>query len=573
MLEKRPLLTSWGFPIPYWEGAKDETEAGTSSNPNFVNINRTNDLIIAILNMLCARSSGRKCRSVAERGIEFVAPTSRAISVDPICCLQILHNPIDAVKASHLTKAQLSPPGSSLPFRTVWTDPPKGKEGSPSFYDLTVEEYALKPMTHLTMRHFLDTGRDANVQQTKLLESAAFMCNELPIRLARRLLDLQLLPFIVVTNPHIKRVYEAHWHAFNTLRNHPIPRNSLENEEFTALLRRLVDEHAPMLDLLAMGMREIRRKPLIGSRLALDGFLESMLRSRISRRVLAEQHINLTNRRPGYVGVINLHADLAESVDFARVRCRQVCLEHYGIAPEVVISGNVHLRVPYIEAHLDYMLYELLKNSMRAVVERHVMRPISTNTLGQRSGGSHRNRDDDNDDHDNTNHVSDGGGGSDDGNDAYSAALLYPPESALPPIHVRICEGTGDTVTLRISDQGGGILPEHVDKIWEFGWTDLVERYHQGDFNEEGNPVNLVTSDSHDRPVEGKMMLFPSDISMMTLHENRSIFSSIRRRLKMCMVVPENICISVYFGVFMMVFWLCFTRLLALFCDARSRSG
>ena len=36
--------------------------------------------------------------------------------------------------------------------------------------------------------------------------------------------------------------------------------------------------------------------------LQLDGFLENMLRSRISRRVMAEQHINLTHQRPGYIG-------------------------------------------------------------------------------------------------------------------------------------------------------------------------------------------------------------------------------------------------------------------------------
>lgn len=34
----------------------------------------------------------------------------------------------------------------------------------------------------------------------------------------------------------------------------------------------------------------------------LDGFLENMLRSRISRRVMAEQHITLTSQRPGYIG-------------------------------------------------------------------------------------------------------------------------------------------------------------------------------------------------------------------------------------------------------------------------------
>jgi [3-methyl-2-oxobutanoate dehydrogenase (acetyl-transferring)] kinase len=44
---------------------------------------------------------------------------------------------------------------------------------------------------------------------------------QLPKRLARRLMDLQFLPYIVVTNPHIKRVYDAYHHAFNTLRSMP----------------------------------------------------------------------------------------------------------------------------------------------------------------------------------------------------------------------------------------------------------------------------------------------------------------------------------------------------------------
>jgi hypothetical protein len=44
---------------------------------------------------------------------------------------------------------------------------------------------------------------------------------ELPRRLARRLLDLQLLPHIVVTNPHVTRVYHSYYHAFEVLRQLP----------------------------------------------------------------------------------------------------------------------------------------------------------------------------------------------------------------------------------------------------------------------------------------------------------------------------------------------------------------
>lgn len=44
----------------------------------------------------------------------------------------------------------------------------------------------------------------------------------------------------------------------------------------------------------------------------------------------------------------------------------QVCMEAYGIAPEVLVAGDLSARLPYLPSHLDYMLYELLKNSMRA---------------------------------------------------------------------------------------------------------------------------------------------------------------------------------------------------------------
>lgn len=66
---------------------------------------------------------------------------------------------------------------------------------------------------------------------------------QLPKRLARRLMDLQFLPYIVVTNPHIKRVYDSYQHAFETLHNLPQVRTVEQNAEFTTLLKRLVDEH------------------------------------------------------------------------------------------------------------------------------------------------------------------------------------------------------------------------------------------------------------------------------------------------------------------------------------------
>ncbi|EFN56714.1 hypothetical protein CHLNCDRAFT_21859, partial [Chlorella variabilis] len=298
-----------------------------------------------------------------------------------------------------------------------------------SFYDNVVETWATKPVRKLTLQKLLNFGRDAWYDHSRVLDSARFVQQELPKRLARRLMDLQLLPFIVVHNPNIKKVYNAYYHGFTTLRDLDPISDMQRNDHFVKLLRRLVDEHSPMLDALAQGLREVRSKPI------LDGFLENMLRSRISRRVMAEQHINLTHQRPGYIGIVCTHLNLADAVDFAATRCKQAFVEHYGVAPDVFVSGDTSLTIPYIPAHLDYMLYELLKNSARAVVEHHL--GAVRHSLSDPHAAHRR--------------------------------------AKLPPIHVRLCGGSHE-VTIRLSDQGGGIDAADTEAVWQFGFTTTSRR-------------------------------------------------------------------------------------------------
>merc|ERR1712190_498882 len=89
----------------------------------------------------------------------------------------------------------------------------------------------------------------------------------------------------------------------------------------------------------------------------------------------------------------------------------------------------------YVPMHLHYMLTEVLKNACRAVVERH-------------------------------------GHGFDD---------------PLPPVRCQIVHGYED-VTIRISEEGGGISRSQMDNIWKFmystyrksPWATLARRSRQG---------------------------------------------------------------------------------------------
>ncbi|KAL1698935.1 branched-chain alpha-ketoacid dehydrogenase [Schizophyllum commune] len=279
-----------------------------------------------------------------------------------------------------------------------------------------LEAYASKETKRLTLRQLVFFGRSMNTE--RLLTSANYVRTELPVRIAHRIRDLQALPYVVVTQEGIARVYEAcpsprrslsHSPNGRRFRKYP-PINTLEeNNEFCRFLAGLLNDHATVIPLLSLGLS--LSSPYMSPD-ALDAFMKRMLVSRISRRVLAEHHIALTNNfnghrlyaRDPHVGVIFTGLNVARSVEHCAKLLRRRPSERGW--PEVHLSGHMDTKFAYIREHLEYVVFELLKNSMRATVETHPE----------------------------TNHF--------------------------PPIHATIVAGEHD-VGIRISDQGGGLLTPH----------------------------------------------------------------------------------------------------------------
>ena len=116
----------------------------------------------------------------------------------------------------------------------------------------------------------------------------------------------------------------------------------------------------------------------------------------------------------GMVGIIEQECRPGMIVEQAGADAASLAEYYYGHAPEVNVMGVTELRLPYIPAHLYYVMFELLKNSLRATVEKH-------------------------------------------GDDA-------------PPVNVVIAEGE-DMLAIKISDQGGGIPVSGMDKLWTYSFT------------------------------------------------------------------------------------------------------
>jgi [3-methyl-2-oxobutanoate dehydrogenase (acetyl-transferring)] kinase len=110
-----------------------------------------------------------------------------------------------------------SPPTPPTPPPTTTTTTTHRRQ---DFYDAAIERQAQLPIVRLSLASILlfEKGAAAGsgggaapaaAAAERVLASARHVHAQLPRRLARRLVDLQLLPHVVVSNPHIQRVYHG----------------------------------------------------------------------------------------------------------------------------------------------------------------------------------------------------------------------------------------------------------------------------------------------------------------------------------------------------------------------------
>lgn len=273
-----------------------------------------------------------------------------------------------------------------------------------------------------------------SLTESRLISSANYVRTELPTRISHRIRDMQQLPFVVVTNSHISEVYDLYYTAFDTFRKVKEIKTLEDNDRFCKIIRSMLKAHLTVIPKLAMGILEC--SDLMDPK-DLDSFMNTILRSRISRRVIAEQHLALTDTfhapwfSPGaklaeseFIGEVFLKCMAKEVVERCGETTRDIAQRAYGpdvAIPEIKVLGHQDASFPYILSHLEYIIGELLRNSVQAVVEKH-----------------QRRKDKD------TN-----------------------PDRPPPPIEVTICESS-QHVIIRICDQGGGVPREVLPYLWSF---------------------------------------------------------------------------------------------------------
>jgi signal transduction histidine kinase len=243
-------------------------------------------------------------------------------------------------------------------------------------------------------------------------------------------------------------------------------------------------------------------------------FLDEMIRSRIGIRLIAEQVIALraqrtdllrdndNNERPiqdsnkynntktttstadqlvidgQVIGVVHTQLRPAELVKDCASFVQELCNVNYGSSPDVVINGQTDATFTYVPVHLEYILCELLKNSLRATVEHSVKigrsvprratsffdepseeegsiarAEIREVPQGSKNRGSVNAKEKEGEEMDIT---------------------KRPNEFGHPPVEVTIAQSEHE-ITIRIRDQGGGVSKEDLDHIFDYSFTTVKD--------------------------------------------------------------------------------------------------
>lgn len=345
-----------------------------------------------------------------------------------------------------------TPPAKAATFDRAGTLSPRAPFSAAAAGNLPNEEEILRQMTYFADRHktnitmkvmletaygnllpatspHIDGWDNLTIKERMYLQVASFLRRELPVRFAHRARELDNMPEGLYQMKSIQKVKSWYVESFRDLLAAP-PLTSLDNEKiFNAILDGIYRRHADTNVAIAQGLTEFKTEVLskktfkrdLSEIKSIHKALDEFFSFRIGIRVLIGQFQELhKEQREGMIGLIDTKMVPKTVCSHAVEDAQYMCQKRYGFSPEVEFLGsNLGRTLSYIPSHLYYVMFELVKNSLRATVEFHQL-----------------------------------------------------DEDKCPPVRIIISDGEdNEDVVIKVSDEGGGIKRSHMPRVFSYLFT------------------------------------------------------------------------------------------------------
>jgi pyruvate dehydrogenase kinase 2/3/4 len=346
-------------------------------------------------------------------------------------------------------------------------------------------DYGLKRVSHLNFADMLKMIHMKNSNRIKL--TSTYIYNEVPIRLAQRVKDLNELPYGLSKNHSVNKVREWYLQSFMDIVEHPMPIAIDDMYKFKETIEKIHDRHAPTLTTMSKGIYELKKEGLINdiNSPTIQTFLNRFYTNRTELRILIEQYLSFfvepcktncynKNRGLSYTnennefGTINLECNLIDIINKSIHDVQYICnknlldvdtmniittnINNVDINNVNINNVNIHqgkcnkvITLPSLEPYLYFIFFEIIKNSVKAVIEKR-------DVMGERGGNM------------------------------MGESKIYEPS-----IKISINTISSTDIIVKIDDNGIGIKSDDIHKIWYYSFStspiDMAKIIEEKDFN------------------------------------------------------------------------------------------
>ena len=224
-----------------------------------------------------------------------------------------------------------------------------------------IHKFDIMRATPLSLQQLLEAsfGQDEQVKE--------FLQQEYSIRCAERICMIQERIPNFHSIPELEQAFTIHVECFQAMQN-----CNLLNDDFTAVVRSIVDKGRNMVPLMCMGMARLNQTEEQVNQPYVDTFLNEFLLNRIGSNVIMSQYL-CVHESHGNKCIVDPQCNVTDTCRQTARAVQQLCQKETGYEPAIHVecySEDANASFAFIPAALSYILQEVLKNSAVATAKK-----------------------------------------------------------------------------------------------------------------------------------------------------------------------------------------------------------
>lgn len=201
-------------------------------------------------------------------------------------------------------------------------------------------------------------------KKNQILFASQYVYNELPIRLAKRVKDLEHLPLQLESNHEIFQIRNWYLQSLDDITIIKNPTNEEDCNKMFDVINLIHNRHSDTMNTMAFGIHKLKENNLINNNI--DKFLTDFYYNRTKTRFLIRNYLDYFNNNTNNIGALTKNCQIKDVIDDVLYDIEILADIHHINMPTINVNIQ-NKEFIYVKSYLHYILIEIIKNSLVAI--------------------------------------------------------------------------------------------------------------------------------------------------------------------------------------------------------------